>query len=100
MVFKKAAAKKTAKKVDLDHKVSDFKSTVKKEAKIVGEESKIIATGIGKRRHTSTPEEKLFTILGIILLIRGLYRVKDFIRGMLLIIAGILFVTGYFIKKK
>lgn len=95
MVVKKSAAKKAAKKPV----INNFKSTVSKEAKIVGEESKIIATGIGKWWHTSTTEEKIYTIIGIILLIRGLYTLKSMIWGLLLIIAGILFVTGYFIKK-
>jgi hypothetical protein len=38
--------------------------------------------------------------LGIIALIWGLYVLKNMIWGLLLIIIGILFVTGYFVKKE
>jgi hypothetical protein len=39
-------------------------------------------------------------ILWIILLIRGLVELSQFIRGLILIIFGLLFVTGFFVKKK
>ncbi|MEI8008395.1 MAG: hypothetical protein WCI00_02955 [bacterium] len=48
----------------------------------------------------STTEEKMFTIIGIILLIFGLYVLRNMIGGMLLIVLGILFVTGFFLRRK
>jgi hypothetical protein len=39
-------------------------------------------------------------ILGALLLLRGLYYLRGMIWGMILIVLGILFVTGFFIRRK
>ena len=95
-------AEKQAKEVvgKAEKKIDDVKKTVKEEAKFVKEESKEIASGISKWWEVSSTEEKIYTILGIIALLWGLYVLKGMIWGLLLIIVGILFVTGYFIKKQ
>jgi hypothetical protein len=81
-------------------KVNNFKKVVKTEAGVIGKESKELGKKVGTRREHSSTEEKVYTILGIILLILGLYTLKTMIGGMILIVIGILFVTGFFMRKK
>jgi hypothetical protein len=93
------AAKRTVTWVET--KVKSFARNVEHEAKArFGEESKEIGSKIWARREVSSTEEKMFTILGILLLILGLYVLRNMIGGMLLIVLGILFVTGFFLKRK
>ena len=92
--IKKARAKVTTKKVN------QIKRTVKTEAKIIEKEGKEFTYKVGSRWESSSTEEKVYTILGIILLAIGLWGLKTIIGRMLLIIIGILFVTGFFIKGK
>lgn len=94
---KKAASKDVA---VMEKKVKAFAKSVEKEAKYVKGEGKEIWTKIWSRRHVAGTEEKIYTILGILLLIRGLFVLKGMIWGMLLIVVGILFVTGFFIKGR
>ncbi len=102
---KKAPAKATpakaapAKKSVNEKKIDEVKKQIQAEAKFVKAESKEIASGISHWWATSSTEEKIYTILGIIALIWGLYTLRSMIWGLLLIIVGILFVTGYFVKK-
>ncbi len=98
MVTKKPAKKTTVAKVE--NKVKAFAKTVEKEAKTVQKDSEELGSKIWSRRHVASTEEKIYTILGILLLIRWLYVLRGMIRGMLLIIVGILFVTGFFIKGR
>ncbi|MDD3263063.1 MAG: hypothetical protein PHR61_04395 [Candidatus Absconditabacteria bacterium] len=100
---KKPVAKKPAVKTvvkNAERKFDQVKRQFEEEADFVKEESKVIASGIGKWWEKSSTEEKVYTILGIIALIWGLYVLKNMIWGLLLIIVGILFVTGYFVKKE
>jgi len=95
------AVKKTpVKKVATSAKVSAFKNVVKTEAKVIGKEGKDLGHKVGTRWETSSTEEKVYTILGILLLIMGLYVLRQLIGGMILIVIGILFVTGFFMKKR
>jgi len=96
------AVKKTpVKKLTINRaKVNNFKKVVKAEAKVIGKESKEFGHKVGTRRETSNTEEKVYTILGILLLIFGLYVLRQMIGGMMLIVIGILFVTGFFMKRK
>lgn len=95
MAIKKKPVKKTTSTV----KVNEIKKAVKKEAKVIGKEGQVIWAKLGTRWENSSTEEKIYTILGILLLIWGLYVLKSLIGGMLLIVVGILFVTGFFMKK-
>ena len=98
-IVKKAASKATKPtSTTVEKKVKDFAKSVEKEAVVVRNESKELGTKIGSRRDISTTEEKVYMFLGIILLVRGLYILKGMIWGMLLIVLGILFVTGFFTK--
>lgn len=98
---KKPAPKATAKKAvdQVEKKLDEAKRQIHQEAKFVQEESKELATGVTKWWNHSSTEEKIYTVLGILALIWGLYILSDMLGGILLIIIGILFVTGYFVKK-
>lgn len=101
----KAVAKKTTAKIEkavdqVEKKLDEAKKQINEEAKFVQEESKELATGVSKWWNHSSTEEKMYTILGILALIWGLYILSDMLGGILLIIIGILFVTGYFVKKE
>lgn len=100
---KPTAAKKPAVKTVVktaEKKFDEVKKQFNEEAKFVKAEGKVIASGIWNWWEKSSTEEKIYTILGIIALIWGLYVLKNMIWGLLLIIVGILFVTGYFVKKE
>jgi len=92
------AAKKTVAQVE--KKLDEAKKQIHEEAKFVQEESKELATGVSKWWNNSSSEEKIYTILGIFALIWGLYVLRSMVGGLILIIVGILFVTGYFVKKE
>lgn len=97
MVFKKAAVKKAnGVKAEVKSKVMEFKKAVKVEAKSI---EKQIESKVGTRWETSSTEEKVYTIIGILLLIVALYMLRQIVGGMLLIVIGILCVTGFFMKK-
>ena len=103
MAVKKTPVKKVTFNKDLGPakaKVNDFKKAVKEEAKVIGKEGKELGHKVGTRRENATTEEKVYTVLGVILLILGLYVLRQMIGGMMLIVIGILFVTGFFMKKK
>jgi hypothetical protein len=93
MSTKKPLKKAPVKKNAMEMKAKAF-------AKDLESESKELGSKIWVRWELSSTEEKLFTILGIILLILGLYVLRNMIGGMLLIVLGILFVTGFFLKRK
>lgn len=99
--FKKSVSntKKTINSVE--NRVKSFAKNVENEAKQrFGDETKEIGSKIGARWEVSSSEEKIFTIIGIILLILGLYMLRNMIGGMLLIVLGILFTTGFFLRRK
>ena len=104
MPTKKPAKKAPAKKVTMEAKAKTFAKNVEKEAKVFTEEGKVIGSKIGTRRERSNTEEKIFMVLGIIALVRGLSILlkngRRLFISMLLIILGILLVTGFFNKKK
>jgi len=92
--------KKTVKKSWVETKAKAFAKSFEKEAKVIKAEGKELGGKIWTRRDVSTTEEKIFTIIGIILLIFGIYYMRQFLGGMLLIVLGILFVTGFFLRRK
>ena len=99
-VAKKAApVKPSAVTKQVEKKLDEAKKQINAEAKFVQAESKELATGVSKWWNHSSAEEKIYTILGILALIWGLYVLRSMVGGLLLIIVGILFVTGYFVKK-
>ncbi|MDR0607695.1 MAG: hypothetical protein LBG52_05100 [Candidatus Peribacteria bacterium] len=71
---------------------------VSQEVNAAVEDVKETMNEVGGRWNKSSREEKITTILGILLLLRGLWRLKTFIRGILLLILGGLLVSGYFNK--
>ena len=96
--IKKAAVKKAVNSVEI--KAKTFAKSFEKEAKVIKSEGKEIGSKIWARREVSTTEEKMFTIIGILLLIFGLYVLRNMIGGMVLIVLGMLFVTGFFLKRQ
>ncbi len=100
---KKPAAKKPTVKATVskvEKKVKKIESQFEEEAKEIKKESKERWNKISARRHTSSTEEKVYMILWIILLVRGLVELSQFIRGLVLIIFWLLFVTWFFVSKK
>lgn len=95
---KKPTVKSTVSKVE--KKVKKIEAQFEEEAKEIQKESKERWNKISARRHTSSTEEKVYMILWIILLVRGLVELSQFIRGLVLIIFWILFVTWFFVSKK
>lgn len=95
MAVKKAATKKS----DLEKKFDDVKHTTEKTAKKVEIESKKIASWVGSWWSKANDEEKIYMVLWIILLIIGLYVLRNIVGWLILIIVWILFVTWFFAKK-
>ena len=104
MPIKKPAKKRgfTTKKTvsAVESKAKSFAKDFEKEARVIKSEGREIGSKIWTRWEVSTTEEKIFTIIGIILLIVGIYYMRQFIGGMLLIVIGILCVTGFFLRRK
>ena len=99
--IKKAVAATERTVSSVESKVKSFAKNVEKEAKVrFGDETKEIGSKIWTRWEVSTTEEKIFTIIGILLLIFGLYVLRNMIGGMILIVLGILCVTGFFLRRK
>ena len=62
----------------------------------VADDVKDTAEDIGNRWTRSTTEEKITMIVGIILLIRALIALKDFLRWIVLLALWLLSVSGFF----
>jgi hypothetical protein len=55
-------------------------------------------TGVWAWRHQASDEEKVYMILWILLLLLGLWILRDFVKWLIFIIIWLLFVTGFFVK--
>ena len=105
---KKIIKKASIKKETIEDKAKLFAKNVEKEAKVITEEGKVIGnkiwTTVWSRRERSSTEDKIFMVLGVIALIRGLVILlkngRRLFISILLIVFGILLVTGFFSKKK
>ena len=100
MATKRKPLRKAPARKSVEFKAKSFAKNFEKEARVIKTESRELGSKIGTRREVSSTEEKMFTIIGIILLIFGLYVLRNMIGGMLLIVLGILFVTGFFLRRK
>lgn len=60
------------------------------------EETKKIASGVKKWWEKASAEEITTTIAGIVLLLFALWALRAFLWGVILLIAGVLCVSGYF----
>jgi len=69
---------------------------VSKEVSKAAEDVKDTMNEVEGRRKRSSLEEKITTIIGLILFIRGLRYLRRFIRGIILLILGGLLFSGYF----
>lgn len=78
---------------------SSFDKNMKKvsaEFDRVADDVKDTAEDIGNRWTRSTTEERITMIVGIILLIRALFALKDFLRWIVLLTLGLLSVSWFF----
>ncbi len=93
-----------SKKNILETKAKKLVKDLEKKAKMVEKETKVVSKKVESRRHKASTEEKIFTIMWIIAIIRGLSILfkngRRLFISMLLIIIGILLVTGFFTKKQ
>ena len=62
----------------------------------VADDVKDTAEDIGNRRTRSSTEEKITMILGIVLLVRALIKLRMILRGILLLTLWLLLVSGFF----
>lgn len=90
-------AKTAGQRIDeMTDKLSEVASEIGDKLENGAEETKKVATGIKKRREKAPLEEILTTIAGILLLLCALWSLRKFIWGILLLLLGILCVSGYF----
>ncbi len=84
----KAKAQQVSEKIEktTDHLEEKFEKEIKK-----GKES---LSGVSKRRNETPTVEKVTTILGVFFLFRGVIKLWHVLPGILLIVIGIIFVTG------
>ena len=78
---------------------SNFDKSIKKvsaEAEKFADDVKDTAEDIGNRWTRSTTEEKITMIVGIILLIRALIKLKTILRGIVLLTLWLLSISGFF----
>lgn len=78
---------------------SSFDKNMKKvsaEAEKFADDVKDTAEDIGNRWTRSTTEEKITMIIGIILLVRALIKLKTILWGIVLLTVGLLSVSGFF----
>ena len=62
----------------------------------VADDVKDTAEDIGNRWTRSTTEEKITMIVGVILLVRALFALRDFLRWIILLTLWLLSVSGFF----
>lgn len=102
MVEKKTHAKKTTHK-DTAKKIEDVASKVKDEAVVIGKEveekGKVLWGGLSAWWNESTPAERVSMILWILVLACGLRLLRGFVVGIVLILLGVMGITGFFVKK-
>ncbi len=71
------------------------KSTISQEVTEAFDEVKETAADVGGRREYAETEEKVTTILGIVLFARGLWFLRGLIGGILLLLIGGLLIGGF-----
>ncbi len=90
-------AKTTGERLDeMADKISQVASNLGEKFEDGAEETKKIASGVKKWWEKSSAEEITTTIVGIVLLLCALWALRKFVWGVLLLIAGVLCVSGYF----
>lgn len=90
-------AKTTGQRIDeMTDKISEVASEIGEKLENGAEETKKVATGVKKWREKTPIEEVVSTVVGIILLLCALWDLKKIIWGILLLLVGILCISGYF----
>jgi len=78
---------------------SNFDKNMKKvsaEAEKIADDMKDTAEDIGNRWTRSTTEEKITMLVGIVLLVRALIKLRPFFWGIVLLVLWLLSVSGFF----
>lgn len=89
--------KTTGERIDeMANKIQDVASEIGEKFETWAEETKKAASNVKKWWDKASTEEITTTILGGILLVLALWELKMFIWGVLLLLAGVLCITGYF----
>lgn len=89
--------KTTGEKIDaMADKIQEVASGIGEKFETGAEETKKAASSVKKWRDRASTEEITTTIIGGILLILALWELRMFIWGVLLLLVGVLCVTGYF----
>ncbi len=89
--------KTTGQRIDeMTDKISEVASEIGEKLENGAAETKKVATGIRKWRDKASLEEIVTTIIGLILLLLALWALRKFIWGILLLVLGILCVSGFF----
>lgn len=90
-------AKTTGEKIDaMTDKIQEVASEIGDKFESGAEETKKAASNVKKWRDKASTEEVTTTIIGGILLILALWELRMFIWGVVLLLVGVLCVTGYF----
>ena len=97
MVTKKTT--KSVGKSNFERKFDDVKNTTTKTARQVEKEFRAKTSWLNSWWSRASDEEKIYMILWLISLALGLYLLLDLVLWIVLIIVGMLFVTGFFVKK-
>lgn len=89
--------KTTGQRIDeMTDKISEVASEIGEKLESGAAETKKVATGIKKWRDEASLEEIVTTITGLILLLLALWALRKFIWGVLLLVLGILCISGFF----
>lgn len=89
--------KTTGQRIDeMTNKISEVASEIGEKIENWAEETRKVASGIKKWREKASYEEIITTIIGIVCLLFALWALRKFIWGVLLLLAGVLCLSGYF----
>lgn len=83
-------AKKTTKATEVKGKTVTKAQVKKAEKDIIGKAKKLFSE--------FEWENNIHTVIGIILLVLGLWQLWEWVLGLILLVLGLLFLTGYFSK--
>ncbi len=80
-------------------KFDEASVVIKKEAKVVEKQGKKILGSVSAWWDSATSAERVSMILWIIVLLIGLWLLRGFVVGIVLILLGVMWITGFFVKK-
>ncbi len=81
-------------------KFDEASVVIKKEAKVIEKQGKKIRGSVSSWWNHASTAEKVTMILGVIFLALALRRLRDMVIGIVLLVLGLLGVTGFFVNKE